>query len=78
MQRRLVRERRAVERGKEERAGAHLAHHLAVLRLVADEQIALAGSDQDGKKERDDGELQHAQARHSAPIVSRTQPFAIQ
>ena len=56
VQRRFVRERRAVERGKEKRSvGTHLANDLPVLRLVADEKLAPRRS-QKGRKEEQNEE----------------------
>jgi hypothetical protein len=66
----LVSERRAGERGEKKRAGgAHLADHLPVLRLVADEEVAPGRRDQDGKNEEEDGDGEKALARHAPPIL---------
>src|SRR6185369_14745298 len=70
---RLVRERRALERRQQPRSGgALLAYHLAVLRLVADEQIALRGSQQRRREDHPDQEQKEAIARHgrhSKPLL---------
>src|SRR5262249_50686981 len=71
VQRRLVRERSAAQRGQKKRAGrSHLANNLSIFCLVADEEMAPRRGDQDGEKEQQDSDLQHALLRHSRAIVS--------